>query len=89
MPSQLQWKPGYTGLRACMHAHFWNPPQLISPTQGLCLLGREDIYGCGHRGGLGPVLRQVSVDLMWYLLGEKESAQIHHNIDPTKLGTRL
>lgn len=34
MPSQLQWKPGYKGMLACTHAHFWNLPQLVSLTQG-------------------------------------------------------
>lgn len=46
MPSQFQWKPGYKGMLACMHAHFWNLPHLISPTQGFVpsLLRRECIW---------------------------------------------
>lgn len=43
MPSQLQWEPGYTGLRACVHATSGHPPQLISQLR-VCAFSGGKIY---------------------------------------------
>lgn len=37
MPSQLQWKPGYKGMFACLHARtLLEPPSAHLPNPGFC-----------------------------------------------------